>query len=82
MHTEPAASSPTSSYNAENYWVDVRFAPSAPIAPAVASTTPANLAPGGDHDAPTATFNQSVTAGSVTFTLKKADNTAVAGSTS
>ncbi|WP_091248482.1 DUF4082 domain-containing protein [Arthrobacter sp. ok909] len=74
---------PTSSYNAENYWVDVRFTPSAPAAPAVSSTTPANLATGvATNVAPTATFNQSVTASSVNFTLKKADNTAVAGSTS
>nr|WP_254678762.1 DUF4082 domain-containing protein [Arthrobacter sp. 24S4-2] len=74
---------PSSSYNAENYWVDVRFTPSAPIAPAVSSTTPANASTGvAITAAPTATFNQAVTANSITFTLKKPDNTAVAGTTS
>lgn len=73
---------PSSSYNAENYWVDVRFTPSAPVTPAVSSTTPANQATGvAVNIAPTATFNQAVTASSVAFTLKKADNSDVAGAT-
>ena len=72
---------PQSSYNAENYWVDVKFVPSASVPPAVSSTDPANAATNvAITKAPSATFNQAVTAGSITFTLKKPDNTAVAGS--
>ncbi len=71
---------PQSSYNAENYWVDVKFVPSASVPPAVSSTDPANAATNvAITKAPSATFNQAVTAGSITFTLKKPDNTAVAG---
>ncbi len=71
---------PQSSYNAENYWVDVKFVPSASVPPTVSSTDPANAATNvAITKAPSATFNQAVTAGSITFTLKKPDNTAVAG---
>ncbi|MDQ0925750.1 hypothetical protein QF038_004258 [Pseudarthrobacter sp. W1I19] len=71
---------PQSSFNAENYWVDVKFVPSASVPPAVSSTDPANAATNvAITKAPSATFNQAVTAGSISFTLKKPDTTAVAG---
>ncbi|UZX05187.1 DUF4082 domain-containing protein [Arthrobacter sp. CDRTa11] len=51
-----------------------------PVLPAVSSTSPANNATGIPADVkPAATFNQAVTASSVTFTLRDAANAAVAG---
>ncbi|MFF2296566.1 N,N-dimethylformamidase beta subunit family domain-containing protein, partial [Arthrobacter sp. NPDC058127] len=73
---------PNESYDAEYYWVDAIFNPSS-TAPAVSSTTPANNATAvPTNTAPTATFNQAVTASSITYTLKDATNTAVPGTTS
>ncbi|WP_433876425.1 DUF4082 domain-containing protein [Sinomonas atrocyanea] len=70
-------------YDAEYYWVDVAFQTSTSNAPTVLGTTPNN----GDTDvalniAPSAVFNQNVTASSISFTLKDAAGATVAGSTS
>jgi methionine-rich copper-binding protein CopC len=73
---------PSTSYNATNYWVDVVFATQVGGAtiPAVTSTTPASNATGvAVSAAPTATFNENVTAASIKFTLTGPNNTAVAG---
>jgi len=75
---------PTSSFNDTNYWVDVAFMPtqtSTPAgAPAVVSTSPASKAAAvAVTAASTATFDQAVTPSSVTFTLKNAAKTTVAG---
>ncbi|MFC0489102.1 DUF4082 domain-containing protein [Sinomonas atrocyanea] len=73
---------PNQIYQAEYYWVDPVFSPSANPAPAVTQTSPASGATGvGVGTAPTATFNQSVTAASVAFTLKDSTGATVAGST-
>ena len=62
-------------------WTFTTAAP--PPAPAVTSTTPANNATGAARaTAPTATFNQAVTASSVTFTLKDAAGTTIPGTSS
>ncbi|MDQ4490356.1 DUF4082 domain-containing protein [Sinomonas sp. ASV486] len=78
----PSSSFPNQIYNAENYWVDPVFTPSATAAPAITQTAPAagatNVAIG---TAPSATFNQAVTASSVTFTVKDAGGAAVSGTT-
>ncbi|MGO4584081.1 N,N-dimethylformamidase beta subunit family domain-containing protein, partial [Arthrobacter sp. 2RAF6] len=73
---------PNESYDAEYYWVDAIFNPSG-TAPAVSSTSPASNATAvPTTTAPTATFNQAVTATSITYTLKDAANTTVPGTTS
>ncbi|WP_415855300.1 DUF4082 domain-containing protein [Sinomonas sp. G460-2] len=77
------SSFPTNVYDSEYYWVDAIFSPSANPAPAVTSTTPSSGATGAAiNTAPTATFNQAVTASSVTFTLKTSTGASVAGTTS
>ncbi|SDS52762.1 Ig-like domain-containing protein [Pseudarthrobacter equi] len=83
VYTYGAASAfPRSSYNAENYWVDVRFMPATSTPPSVTSTSPANAATGVPvSTAPSATFSQGVTAGSIVFTLKKPDASLVPGTT-
>ncbi|ACL41861.1 conserved hypothetical protein [Pseudarthrobacter chlorophenolicus A6] len=72
---------PNQTYNATNYWVDVVFSSaSSSTAPRVSSVTPVNLSNGVDVNVkPSATFDQQVTASSVTFTLRDAANSAVAG---
>ncbi|WP_430296043.1 DUF4082 domain-containing protein [Sinomonas sp. B1-1] len=78
-----ASTFPNQIYNSENYWVDPVFSPSANPAPAITSTTPASGATGiAVSTAPTATFNQAVTASSVTFTLKDATGTPISGTVS
>jgi hypothetical protein len=78
-----SSSFPVNTYNAENYWVDVTFQPAAVTTPAVASTTPAGGATGvAVSVAPSATFNQAVSASSITFTLKDPSNNPVNGTTS
>ncbi|BCT75478.1 hypothetical protein SCMU_13200 [Sinomonas cyclohexanicum] len=73
---------PNQIYDAEYYWVDPVFSPGANPVPAVTQTTPAPGVTGvAVGIAPSATFNQPVTAGSVTFTLKDATGASVAGST-
>ncbi len=74
---------PSQYYDADNYWVDPVFSPGANPAPAVTTTSPASGATGvATSVAPSATFNQTVTASSVTFTLKDPTGASVAGSTS
>ncbi|WP_456510259.1 DUF4082 domain-containing protein [Arthrobacter sp. TE12231] len=74
---------PNQIYDAEYYWVDAAFSPSAPAAPAVSSVSPASGATGVDVGVkPAATFNQAVTASSVVFTLKDSANSSVAGTVS
>ncbi|WP_427173005.1 DUF4082 domain-containing protein [Arthrobacter sp. 92] len=74
---------PNQIYDAEYYWVDAVFSPSAPAAPAVSSVSPVNGATGVAVSVkPAATFNQSVTGSSVVFTLKDSGGAAVAGAVS
>ncbi|WP_413250417.1 DUF4082 domain-containing protein [Sinomonas flava] len=73
---------PNQIYDAEYYWVDPVFAPAANPVPAVTGTTPGPGATGvAKTVAPTATFNQTVTAASVAFTLKDATGASVTGTT-
>jgi hypothetical protein len=76
---------PTGNYNATNYWVDVVFntqlIDTAP--PSVVSTTPASNALGVPVGTTvTATFDRSVVASSIQFTLTGPGNQSVAGTTS
>lgn len=74
---------PNQIYDAEYYWVDPIFSPAANPVPAVTTTTPASGATGvATNTAPTATFNQAVTASSITFALKDSTGASVAGTTS
>jgi hypothetical protein len=62
---------PSNSYNAANYWVDVAFTPSSSSILAVVGQSPA----GGTTGVPTgtgvtATFNEQVQAGTISFVLK------------
>lgn len=79
----PSSTFPSSPYQAEYYWVDVIFNPSVAAVPAINSTTPASNATAVAVTSPAAAvFNQSVTAASVTFTLKNAAGTLVTGASS
>jgi hypothetical protein len=70
----PAGSFPSSSYQGSNYWVDVVLAPG----PAVTSESPAAGATGVAVNAPlTATFNEAVQPGTISFTLTGPGNAAV-----
>jgi hypothetical protein len=76
---------PTNTYNAGNYWVDVVYSPSAgSTPPAVTTVTPGAGSTGNDavSVAPTATFSQPVTVGTVSFTVKDSANNAVSGTVS
>ncbi|MBT2567578.1 DUF4082 domain-containing protein [Arthrobacter sp. ISL-85] len=77
-----ASGFPNQSYNSTNYWVDVVFNTSTTSsAPKVTSVAPVNGSTGIDVAVkPSATFNQTVTATSVVFTVKDSANAAVAGS--
>jgi Domain of unknown function (DUF4082)/Bacterial Ig-like domain len=82
-----ASAFPSASFRNTNYWVDVVFGTAAPAsdttAPTVTATTPAAGATGvATSVAPTATFSESVQAGTVSFTLRDAANAVVAGATS
>ena len=89
VYTYAASSTfPTSTYEAQNYWVDLVFStttavtPTPPTPPTVVSTTPANAAAGVVlTTTPSATFDQAVTASSITFALKNPAGTALAGAT-
>jgi hypothetical protein len=69
--------------NPINYWVDLLFNPTGTLVPTVINQTPA---PGATNVAPTttvqATFNESVIASTISFTLKNASGTTVASSVS
>ena len=76
---------PNASYNSENYWVDVVYQDNLgpdTTKPTVTSRTPAvgatNVAVG---VAPTATFSEPVTAGSISFQLRNPAGTLVTGTT-
>ena len=74
---------PTSSYKDANYWVDVVFSAAPATVPVVTATAPESGATGvAVGTAPWATFDQAVTAASITFTLKDAAGNAVTGATS
>jgi hypothetical protein len=73
---------PTNSYNASNYWVDVVFTPSA-ILPQVTSTYPVN----GQTSVPPSTglsftFNEPVSANSISFSLTNSQGSSVPGTVS
>ncbi|WP_246036267.1 DUF4082 domain-containing protein [Sinomonas susongensis] len=73
---------PNQIYNAENYWVDPVFSPAGPTPPAVSSTSPTSGATGvAVSTTPSATFDQPITASSLTFSLKDASGSPVAGTT-
>jgi hypothetical protein len=70
---------PTSSYNATNYWVDVMFN-SAP--PAVVAETPSPGIIGAATGFPvTATFNEAVQSGTISFVLKDSNGNVVPSTT-
>jgi hypothetical protein len=77
---------PTSSYNNNNYWVDVVFnTGTAPdnTAPSLASTSPIDNASSVPTSVtPAATFSEPVTASTITFSVKDASSSAVAGTVS
>jgi hypothetical protein len=74
-----ASAFPSSSYQSTNYWVDVVFsANSAAVVPTVARESPAPSATGvSTTTAVTATFNESVQAGTISFVLTGPNNTTV-----
>ena len=75
---------PSSTYNATNYWVDVVYSPSAgATAPVVTTVAPGSGATGvAVSVAPTATFSQPVTPGTVSFTVVGSGGNSVAGAVS
>ncbi|MBB3045283.1 N,N-dimethylformamidase beta subunit family domain-containing protein [Nocardioides soli] len=78
-----AGSFPTGTYNSENYWVDVVFDNGPDTTkPTVTGRTPANGATGvAVGVAPTATFSEPVTSGSIGFTLRNAAGTQITATT-
>ncbi len=71
---------PTSTFQSTNYYVDVLFSPTGTLTPTVTSESPAPSA----TNTPTnttviATFNESVVASSIAFTLKDAGGNLIAG---
>jgi hypothetical protein len=75
---------PASTYNNNNYWVDVVYSQSAGATPPVVSgVTPSSGASGvAVSVAPSATFSQPVQPGTVSFTMQDAGGNSVAGSVS
>ena len=74
---------PTSSNDASNYWVDPVFSVTPNASPTVTSVTPGSGATGVPTSAaPTATFSQAVTPGTVSFTVKDSGGNSVAGTVS
>ncbi|KQW48025.1 hypothetical protein ASC77_16660 [Nocardioides sp. Root1257] len=78
-----AGSFPTASYNSENYWVDVVYDNGPDTTkPTVTGRTPAAGATGvAVNVAPTATFSEPVTAGSISFQLRNPAGTLVTATT-
>ena len=72
---------PTNVYNDNNYWVDVVYSPSAgTTAPVVTTASPGSGSTGNAVSvAPSATFSQPVTPGTVSFTVKDSGGNSVAG---
>jgi methionine-rich copper-binding protein CopC len=76
-----SGSFPDQTWNSSNYWVDVLFSASA--APTVTAKTPAAGATGVSINTPvTVTFNESVVAASIVFTLQDAAGNTVAATVS
>jgi Domain of unknown function (DUF4082)/Galactose oxidase-like, Early set domain/Bacterial Ig-like domain/Fibronectin type III domain len=75
---------PTNVYNNNNYWVDVVYSQSAGATPPVVTTVSPSSGSTGNavSVAPTATFSQAVTPGTVSFTVKDSGGNAVAGAVS
>ena len=75
---------PANVYNDNNYWVDVVYSPAAgATAPVVSTVTPGSGSTGNAVSvAPTATFSQAVTPGTVSFTVKDSGGNSVAGTVS
>ena len=75
---------PANVYNNNNYWVDVVYSPAAgATAPVVSTVTPGSGSTGNAVSvAPTATFSQAVTPGTVSFTVKDSGGNSVAGTVS
>lgn len=72
---------PNNTWNGSNYWVDPIFQPGVDTtAPTVTATNPANNATAVPINSSLgATFSEAVQAATVTWSVKKADNTAVTG---
>ena len=69
---------PTGTSQSTNYWVDVVFSPTAVVSPRASSVLPLPNAGGISSTTPiTATFNESVQPGSISFTLKDSQGNAV-----
>ncbi|MGN6575118.1 MAG: N,N-dimethylformamidase beta subunit family domain-containing protein, partial [Nocardioides sp.] len=79
-----AGSFPNSTYNSENYWVDVVFTTAADnTKPTVTDRTPAaNATNVGVGVAPTATFSEAVQQSTISFELRNPANTLIAATTS
>ncbi|HSA52168.1 MAG TPA: DUF4082 domain-containing protein [Yinghuangia sp.] len=75
---------PNNSWNASNYWVDPIFQPGVDAtAPTVTATSPANAATGVAINAGlSATFSEAVQDATITWSVTKPDNSAVAGTAS
>ena len=76
---------PTSTYQEDNFWVDVVFEPSqgSDTAPTVTSSTPLNGSSSNPVSTdPTATFSEAVVPSSVSFTMTGPGGSTVAGTTS
>jgi hypothetical protein len=68
---------PTSTFNSTNYWVDVVFSNQSTV-PTVTGQTPAPNATGvAANTTVTATFNESVTASTIAFSLKNSSGTVI-----
>lgn len=77
-------SMPNNSWNASNYWVDAVFEPVLDTtAPTVTANLPADNATGvAVNDVLSATFSETVQPNTITWELKKPDNSTVAGTAS
>ncbi|MFC4784407.1 N,N-dimethylformamidase beta subunit family domain-containing protein [Nocardioides sp. MAHUQ-72] len=83
-YTSTAGAFPNSSYNSENYWVDVVFQESAndTSAPTLQDRTPAANATGvPTNTLVTATYNEALRAGSASVEVRNPSGTLVAGTT-
>ena len=73
-----AGTFPTTSFNSTNYWVDVVFSATATVTPRVSSVSPTPGAGGlGTNTAVTATFNESIQMGSLSFVLTDSNGNVV-----
>ena len=79
MFTYHAAGTfPTSSFDSANYWVDVVFSATPTISPRVSTVSPLPGAGGlATNTSVTATFNESIQMGSLSFVLTDANGNTV-----